>query len=166
MDFSKIKVVIWDLDDTFWSGTLTEGGVSQIDSNISLVKLMTDCGVVNTICSKNDMDPAIQRLQEMGIRDYFVFPSVDWTAKGPRISQLLKDMGLRATNALFLDDNIVNLNEAAHYETDLMIAEPSIIGELAQYFEKQPKSDLSHKRLRNYKVLEKKQESREFVLRQ
>ena len=49
ISFDKIKLVIWDLDDTFWSGTLTEGGVSPIASHIELVKKLTDCGIVNTI---------------------------------------------------------------------------------------------------------------------
>ena len=26
-DFEKIKLIVWDLDDTFWSGTLSEGDV-------------------------------------------------------------------------------------------------------------------------------------------
>ena len=26
-DITKAKLVIWDLDETFWDGTLTEGGI-------------------------------------------------------------------------------------------------------------------------------------------
>ena len=54
--------------------------------------------------------------------DLFVFKSIDWTPKGQRISKLIKDMGLRPVNCLFFDDNIVNLNEASYYSTELMVA--------------------------------------------
>ena len=161
MDYSKIKIIIWDLDDTFWKGTLSEGGVEAVVENIELVKNATRHGVVNSICSKNTKDVTMQRLEEMGVAGYFVFPSIDWTPKGERISRLLKIMGLRPANALFLDDNIQNLNEAKHYSETLMVAEPSIIPELIAYFESTPESDPKLKRLDQYKVLEKKEEAKE-----
>lgn len=159
MEYNKLKLVIWDLDDTFWNGTLSEGGIKAIDTNIQLVKTLTDCGIINTICSKNDEQPVMQKLKELGIADYFVFVSVNWQPKGKRIQQMLKDMGLRAVNCLFLDDNIVNLNEAIYYEPNLNIAEPNVIPQLINYFEKQPKKDVAHSRLDNYKILEKKRKA-------
>ena len=50
--FEKIKLIIWDLDDTFWKGTLSEGGVIIPDEHINLIKNLTDAGIVNSICSK------------------------------------------------------------------------------------------------------------------
>lgn len=70
-DFSSIKIIIWDLDDTFWIGTLSEGPVTPVETNIELVKRLTDCGIVNTICSKNDPSPVMEKLTELGISDYF-----------------------------------------------------------------------------------------------
>ena len=160
IDFSKIKIIIWDLDDTFWSGTLSEGEVSPIKDNISLVKALIDHGIINAVCSKNDSDRAEAKLSEMGVSNCFVFNSINWQPKGQRISRLLKDIGLRAENALFVDDNIVNLNEAKHYEPYLMISEPNILPDIIKYLSKIEPSDLKHKRLHNYQILEQKQESR------
>lgn len=157
IDFTKLKLVIWDLDETFWKGILSEGPVIPIPENISLIKSLTNHGIVNSICSKNDWQPTIDKLKELGVNDFFVFKSIDWTPKGPRIRQLIKDMGLRPVNCLFIDDNVVNLNEAKFYEKDLMIAEPSIIPELQAYLESVSATDTEHKRLRNYHVLEQKQ---------
>lgn len=156
VDFSKIKLVVWDLDDTFWRGTLSEGEIEPIADNVSLIGLLTDCGVVNTICSKNDSEPVKKQLEKIGVWDYFVFPSIDWTPKGQRIVALLKDMGLRAENTLFIDDNSINLNEALHYSPKLMCASPDIIPQISVYFKQQSKKDLEHKRLNQYKVLESK----------
>ena len=160
MDLGKLKLIIWDLDDTFWMGTLSEGGVKPIDRNIALVHDLTDRGIVNTICSKNDVDPAVAELKQEGCDDLFVFKSIDWTPKGQRIVTLIKDMGLQPKHCLFIDDNPVNLNEAKHYSSELNVAEPSIIDELIEYVESIPISDPEHKRLANYKVLEQKQQAK------
>jgi len=160
LDLSKIKLIIWDLDDTFWKGILSEGPVSPISENITLLQSLTDHGIVNSICSKNDFDQTIKKLKELNVNDLFVFKSIDWTPKGQRISKLIKDMGLRPVNCLFLDDNIVNLNEAKFYEKDLMIAEPSIIPDIEAYFANIPVSDSKHKRLKNYQILEQKQQAK------
>lgn len=54
---SKIKLIIWDLDETFWKGTLSDININApsiipIDSNISLVKKLSKRGIVNSVCSK------------------------------------------------------------------------------------------------------------------
>lgn len=161
IDKSAIKLIIWDLDDTFWRGTLSEGGVKPIKENVELLKSATKHGVVNSICSKNTYDVTIQRLQEMEVLDYFVFPSIDWTPKGERIKRILKAMGLRPQNTLFLDDNPQNLSEALHYSPALMTGGPELISELVSYFKSEPENDTKHKRLNQYKILEKKEDAKE-----
>lgn len=156
-----IKLIIWDLDDTFWKGTLSEERITPIPNNIKLVKDLTDRGIINAICSKNDKEPVELKLKEFEVAEYFVFNSIDWTPKGPRIEALIKNMGLRATNVLFIDDNVVNLNEAKHYSPELKICEPAIINDIiAECKEIEPK-DCAHKRLKQYKVLELKQKAKD-----
>ncbi|MBP5398199.1 MAG: HAD-IIIC family phosphatase [Bacteroidales bacterium] len=160
IDFKKIKLVVWDLDDTFWEGTLSEGDVQSVERNLELVKMLSDQGIINAVCSKNDKEPAEARLNEMGVGEYFVFNSIDWTPKGPRIHAMLQEMGLRATNVLFLDDNPVNLGEALHFEPQLMTGGPKEISLLNEWTKAQPASDMEHKRLQQYRVLEQKQTSK------
>lgn len=161
MELNKIKLVIWDLDDTFWNGTLSEGEITPIEKNIQLIKDLTDCGIVNSICSKNSYEPTEETLKKLGINEFFVFKSIDWTPKGQRISKMITDMGLRPVNCLFIDDNVVNLNEAKYYCKELIIAEPIVIDEIIAQAACLPKSDEKHKRLNQYKVLEKKQEAKD-----
>ena len=52
----KIKLVIWDLDETFWEGTLSEEGVKPIKDNIELIKELSERGIINSIVSKNNFD--------------------------------------------------------------------------------------------------------------
>lgn len=160
-NLNNIKLVIWDLDETFWKGILSEGPITPIPDNIALINTLTNHGIVNTICSKNDEEQTIQKLKELDINDLFVFKSINWSPKGQRISKLIQDMGLRPTNCLFIDDNIVNLKEAQYYENDLMIAGPEIIPEIINYFKNIPANDIKHKRLNNYKILEQKKIAKE-----
>lgn len=161
LDISSIKLVIWDLDDTFWKGTLSEGGVSAVPENIDLVRDLTDRGIINSICSKNDVAPVEEELRILGADEYFVFKSVDWSPKGQRIAVMIKNMGLQPKHCLFIDDNIVNLNEAKHYSPELNICGPNSIFWLQKFVGTSVVSDKEHKRLKQYKVLEQKQLAKE-----
>ncbi|SNC65567.1 FkbH-like domain-containing protein [Hymenobacter gelipurpurascens] len=155
-----VKVVIWDLDDTFWRGTLSEGAIEAIEENLQLVRDTAARGIVHTIVSKNDFAPAEAKLQELGIRDLFVFPQISWQPKGPIIKELLEQMQLRAPNALFLDDNPINRAEAQFYNPELQVADPADLGHLAPLLRASGKPDPGFSRLEQYKLLERQQEAR------
>lgn len=159
-DFGKIKLIVWDLDDTFWSGTLSEGDVVVPEQNINLIRRLTDIGIVNSICSKNDAAQTMRKLKELGLDSYFVFPSINWDAKGSRIKALIADMQLRPANVLFLDDHAPNLAEARFVSPELMTASPDVIPQLLEQAMKSPKSDPEHKRLHQYRILEEKWEEK------
>ena len=91
----KIKVVIWDLDDTFWGGTLSEGEIRYSQRNHDLVKELAERGILSAISSKNDETAVRELLVECQIWDTFVFPRINWRPKGPQIRELLGDMNLR-----------------------------------------------------------------------
>jgi FkbH-like protein len=156
VDIKSIKLVVWDLDDTFWSGTLSEGDVVLSPDNANLIVKLTDCGIINSICSKNDFEPTKRRLQELGVWDYFVFPSISWDSKGPILKSMLDKMALRPVNVLFLDDNPSNLGEALHYLPDLNVGGPEIIKEIINQVDGLELKDVAHKRLKQYKILEAK----------
>lgn len=155
LQFDKIKVIIWDLDDTLWSGTLSEGEISFPAERKSLLTKLCDGGIVNTICSKNDEAVTIAKLEELGISNLFVFNSINWEPKGQRIKTTLSKMGLRSANALFIDDNEQNLNEAEFYNPEIMTALPSVIVELAKFAEG---LSSNKSRMEQYRILEKKSE--------
>ena len=154
--FDQIKVVIWDLDDTLWQGTLTEEGISLPEQHRETVKFLTDAGVINSICSKNDFERAATELKKLGLWEYFVFPSIDWTAKGPRLARQIQDLQLRAPNVLFLDDNHLNLEEAKFHCPGILTGTPADIAVLWAEAGKRREKDADHARLKQYQLLEKK----------
>lgn len=160
MDFSKIKLIIWDLDETFWNGTLSESEVDLPENNKNLILTLTDMGIVNSICSKNNPEQVDKKLKEFGLSEYFVFKSVDWSAKGNRVKNIVSDMQLRFPNVLFIDDNSSNLEEVKYFCPEIMTSTPEVIFELCKWSDNQPKKDKEHKRLKQYKILEEKSQKK------
>lgn len=158
-----IKIIIWDLDETFWSGTISDNATSIVKntSNIELVKKLAKRGIISSICSKNEKSVVEDKLKEWGVLDYFVFNSINWESKGLRIANMLKNMGLRPNNALFIDDNLTNLAEAEFVSPQLMVATPDIIESLNKISDSLGKNDTQLERLQQYKILEKKHEDSE-----
>ncbi len=157
--YEKIKLIVWDMDDTFWQGIISEGEVLLSSLNVELIKSLTDHGIVNSISSKNDEEPVCRELTEAGIWEYFVFNQINWDEKGEQLAAKLKAMGLRAENTLFIDDNLRNLEQAKMSSPELMTAGPEIIPYLYTYYSKQAAKDTAHDRLNQYKLLEKKTEA-------
>jgi FkbH-like protein len=151
-----VKLVVWDLDDTLWSGTLSEGEVVLDPARAEIVRALNRRGIMSSICSNNDLDAARERLVQEGLWEEFVFPSISWSPKGPRIARIVEDMQLRAPNVLFIDDNVGSLQEALHYLPGLQIAEPSLTKTLLLLPQAKGKDDGSLTRLEHYRVLERK----------
>ena len=63
-ELSSYKLFIWDLDETLWQGTLSDGDVFFPEDNINLIKNMVDTGVMCSICSKNDEEKVQKVLDE------------------------------------------------------------------------------------------------------
>ncbi|MFK7836997.1 MAG: hypothetical protein AB8B60_12315 [Sulfitobacter sp.] len=158
-----IRLIIWDLDETFWDGTLTEGGIAYREDHHLLVEELTRRGIMSAICSKNDPDDVEAVLQKKGLWDTFIFPSIDWTPKGPRIAAMLKQVGLRARSVLFIDDNPMNLAQAAHINPGLNVALPSVIAKLRDAPQLWGKDDPDLGRLAQYKLKERKAQAEDVT---
>ncbi len=118
---------------------------------------------MNAICSKNDQATVNKKLQEYGLDKYFVFNSINWEAKGPRIKNIIEEMALRDVNVLFIDDNPSNLNEAKFYCKGILTAGPEIIDKLSSSLDSIGKNDSDLSRLKQYKLLEEKRnDSKKF----
>ena len=151
-----IRLIIWDLDETFWSGTLSEGGITYNQTNHDMVIELAKRGIMSTICSKNNFDAVHAVLAEKGIWEYFVFPSINWNPKGPRLKALVEDVQLRPETIMLIDDNQLNLNEAKHFVPGLQTADEKFIPEILDSPLFKGKDDRKLSRLNQYKLLEKR----------
>ena len=149
-----VRLVIWDLDETFWRGTLSEGGFTWREDCAAIVVELARRGIMSSICSKNDLAEVETILRRRHLWDYFVFPSIDWSAKGPRIKQLIDAIQLRAPSVLLIDDNPLNREQARHFAPGLQVAAETIIPDLLADRRFPGKSDPELVRLKQYKALE------------
>ena len=162
-DITKTKLIIWDLDDTFWKGTLSEGGVEFLPEMINFIEELTLKGIMNSICSKNDFESVKNEFINKGFKrvwDLFIFPSINWLPKGERVKNIINDMNLRAENVILIDDNISNLNEAKFYSPEIMTAHPDEIKKISEELYLVNDYDFEHTRLKQYKILEEKSAAR------
>lgn len=154
-----VRLVIWDLDDTLWRGTLDDlGTLEHIQAHYEIVRKLTRRGIINSVCSKNDFDTAKSTLIEQGIWDELIFPSINWTSKGPRLLEIIKAIQLRPESVLFIDDNETNLAEAQALVRGIQIARPSEINSLLDDPRLKSSNNIGEIRLAHYKVLKRRHE--------
>lgn len=157
INLHDIKLIVWDLDNTFWQGTISEEKIIPNPKLIDFIIHATDRGIVNSICSKNDFEMCKKQLVELGIWDYFVFPSIEWSMKGQRLFALISEIGLRPANTLFIDDEALNLQQAQAIDSSLLCGFPD--AELFIEMERQlltRKLDKTHEKLKQYQNLQKR----------
>lgn len=150
----KVRLVIWDLDETFWHGTLTEGGIRIVPENCQLVKDLAARGIISSICSKNNFDDVKAVLEREGMWEYFVFPSITWEPKGPRVAAIVEAVQLRAPTILFIDDNPMNLEEVRQSVAGIQVQSHEFIPQIAASPLFAGKDDRELTRLAQYKLLE------------
>ena len=165
-DITKAKLVIWDLDETCWNGTLSETGVVFRPEVVDFVQELTLKGIMNSVCSKNDLDRVKETFVNNGFKnvwDLFLFPSVDWTPKGGRVKEIIRKMNLREENVIFIDDNVSNINEVKFYCPKIMTAESFQVPKLIEELYLVNDYDFEYTRYKQYKVLEEKTREKEAL---
>lgn len=101
------KVVVWDLDETLWTGTLAETGADGVvprPEAVAAVKALDERGVLQSIASKNDHAEAIAALERFGLADYFLHPQVSWSPKSGAVARIAKALDLGLDSFVFIDD--------------------------------------------------------------
>ncbi|WP_441247480.1 HAD-IIIC family phosphatase [Kitasatospora sp. McL0602] len=107
MNSKPVKVVVWDLDNTFWQGVLLEDGddVKLRDGVAEAVRELDARGVVQSVASRNDEPTALAKLAELGLDDYFLAPQIGWGAKSESVRRIAEALNLGLDAFLFLDDD-------------------------------------------------------------
>ena len=110
----KVKLVIWDLDNTLWKGILSEDGIEGIELNIPIVEIIKELdsrGIINSIASKNEREDALKVLEHFKIDEYFVAPMINGNPKSENIKAIAKNLDLGMDTFVFVDDTSNELQE-------------------------------------------------------
>lgn len=104
-DVKAFKCVVWDLDHTMWDGVLVEGDKLTLKPGIvDLIKTLDQRGILQSIASKNNMEDAIAKLDEFGIREYFLYPQISWNPKSQAIATIREKLNIGIDTFVFIDD--------------------------------------------------------------
>jgi FkbH-like protein len=152
----EVRLLIWDLDETFWRGTLTEGGIEYIQRNHDIVVELARRGIMSSICSRNELAQVRAILQEHQLWDFFVFPSINWCPKGHRVRTLIQDVQLRSSTVMFIDDNPSNRAEISVLVPGIQVEDEHFLETILVDQRFRGKNDSSLTRLEQYKILERK----------
>lgn len=162
----KLKLVIWDLDGTFWDGTLTEGGIQYRPDMHQAVISLSKHGIVNSIASHNDFDTTKSVLETHGIWDYFIFPEIGLGAKDDMVHSILRNAQLRPQNVMFLDDKLRIREGVLRAVPGLLAASAAedFCRSFRGWSQNRAFSDAHLERLQHYKLLERKDHARSAFL--
>ena len=115
-----IKCVIWDLDDTGWDGILLEDETVTPKPRIKeIVKTLDSRGILHSIASRNDFDVAMEKLQALGLAEYFLYPQIGWNAKSISVQRIVETLNIGYDVVLFVDDQPFERDEVAHSHKDV-----------------------------------------------
>ena len=165
-DITRCKLVIWDLDETFWRGNISETEVSFNPEVLEFIQELVLKGIMNSVCSKNDFQTVKDFFINNGLKniwDLFIFPSISWAPKGERVKEIIRKMNLREENVIFVDDNISNINEVKFYCPKIMTAESFQVPKLIEELYLVNDYDFEYTRYKQYKVLEEKTREKEAL---
>jgi FkbH-like protein len=109
---TPIKCVVWDLDNTIWEGILYEGDRLSLKSEaIATIQTLDNRGILQSIASKNDAEPAIKQLQQFGLLEYFIYPQINWNPKSNSLQEIAKLINISTDTLAFIDDSSFELAE-------------------------------------------------------
>lgn len=133
---SKIKCVIWDLDNTIWQGILGEIGKEGIKVHsyiVEIINRLDERGIIQSVASKNDHDHAWDILTDIGLDKYFLYPAINWKPKSENIKNIAEQLNINVDTFAFMDDSPF---ERAQVESEIPAIRTYDPAELSDIFER------------------------------
>ncbi len=130
------KCIVWDLDETLWSGTLVEDGPEGLRLNEAArdaVIALDRRGILHSIASKNDPEPARQALQRFGLEDYFLHPQISWGPKSDGVAAIAEALNIGLDALVLIDDQPFERAEVEDALPQIRTLDPAAITDLDRH---------------------------------
>ncbi|MCM6779030.1 HAD-IIIC family phosphatase [Nocardia sp. CDC159] len=115
-DITPVKCLVWDLDNTLWRGTLLEGDrVEPFEQIRHIVETLDRRGILQSIASKNDHEPAWAQLEQLGLAEYFVLPRIGWQPKSQSVREIADGLNFAHSAMAFVDDQPAERAEVRYH---------------------------------------------------
>ena len=162
----KIKCLVWDLDNTLWDGVLLEDGNVRLKDGIpEILDELDRRGILLSISSKNDKQEAMEKLKELGIDEYFIYPRIGWESKAKSIKEIADALNIGIDTFAFIDDQPGEREEVAFAWPQVMTIDAADYKDLLNMERLKPRyitEDSRMRRLMYLADLERKNEESKF----
>ncbi|MDQ6768197.1 MAG: HAD-IIIC family phosphatase [Candidatus Eremiobacteraeota bacterium] len=132
---TKVKCVVWDLDNTLWDGTLLEDGVDRLrlrPEAVAAIKELDRRGILNSVASKNEPGEVSAVLQRFGVAEYFLHPQISWGPKSAAVERIARALNIGVDTLLFIDDSEFERSEVQHALPEVRTLSASEIASLRE----------------------------------
>lgn len=161
-----VKCVVWDLDNTIWDGILLEDKqVTLRPGVVEALKTLDSRGILLSIASRNDYEAALAKLEEFGLKQYFLYPQINWNTKSSSIQAIAKSLNIGIDTFAFIDDQPFEREEVHFAVPEVLCIDAAQVSELCDLPEMMPRfiTDDSHRRRQMYQSdIERNQAEKEF----
>lgn len=150
-----VKVLVWDLDDTLWDGTLLEGDEVRLRPGAAaLLDRLDRRGILHSIASRNDPGAALARLEELGVAHYFLYPQIHWGSKAGSVRRIAELINVGLDTVAFVDDQPFERDEVVSELPEVRTYDALEVDRLAERAELNPRfvTDESAIRRRMYQA--------------
>ena len=116
----EIKCVIWDLDHTVWDGILLEADDVKLKPGlVEVIKTLDSRGILHSIASRNEYEFALEKLKELGVDEYFLYPEINWNAKSVSVGNIQRNLNIGMDAIMFIDDQPFEREEVKDAHPDI-----------------------------------------------
>lgn len=101
----KIKLLVWDLDETLWNGIFLHSNNLTLKEGVKgIIETLDKHGILQSVISKNPQDVE-KKIRDFGLEEYFVFPQLNWSWKPVNMAEIMSKIHVLSKNVAFIDDN-------------------------------------------------------------
>lgn len=146
---AKTKCVIWDLDHTIWNGVLMEDGEVVLREGVAdIIRQLDLRGILQSIASKNDLETAMQKLEQFGLDEYFIYPQINWNAKSHSVKTIAASINIGLDTIAFIDDQPFEREEVQFNVPEVLCINAAELNSLLDREEMNPRFITEDSRLR------------------
>lgn len=135
----KVKCVVWDLDQTIWDGILLEDERVVLRPGVrEAIEILDARGILHSIASRSEIEPAMAQLREFSLADYFLFPQIHWNPKSDALRAIADRIGIGSDTLAFVDDQPFERAEVAEAMPEVLCLDATEVAGLPGRPEMQP----------------------------
>ncbi len=132
---TKMKCVVWDLDNTLWDGVLVESGGTAPKLRpgvLDVVRALDERGVLQSVASKNNYAEAWSLLEAYGLAEYMLFPQINWGPKSAGLRAIAQQLNIGLDTLALVDDQPFERGEVAANASAALTLPDSVVPGLLQ----------------------------------